>query len=245
MKKTLIFYLFNKLTPNLQNKLIIKRKTLLNYVHFNKTLDAFGAFSFIQVGANDGISFDALFDYLQRKKNIKTGIVIEPITEYFLELEKNYSDNQHIKCVNYALHPALNEVTLHKVKSTAMNELPAWSKGIASILKSHHIKLGIPENQMTVEKVKALSFKELLNTFSPNQMHYNLLQIDTEGFDAEIIKMIDFSTMKFDIIKFERVNLEKEEYKNIEAYLQENSYFLLEQPEDTIALRKGIKIFLK
>lgn len=35
------------------------------------------------------------------------------------------------------------------------------------------------------------------------------LQIDTEGFDDEIIKMIDFSIIKPKLIKFELVHLSK------------------------------------
>jgi len=39
------------------------------------------SFNFIQVGANDGVSFDFLYDFLI-KRNSK-GIVIEPIKEYY------------------------------------------------------------------------------------------------------------------------------------------------------------------
>lgn len=245
MKRKAIFFLFNLLPAYVQNKLIVRRRAFLNYLNFNKTLDAFSHFSFIQVGANDGVSFDGLFEYIHQNKNIKTGIVIEPISEYFLELQQNYSEIPTIKCLNFALHPNLDEVSLYKVKSSALNELPEWSKGIASLLENHHAKSGIPKNQMVIEKVKALSLRDVFEHYSDSQSDYNLLQIDTEGFDAEIVKMIDFSSMNFDIIKFERVNLEGEEYKSIETLLKAHKYFLIEQPEDTIAIRQGIKIFLK
>ena len=75
----LFFKISNKLIKNnnLKNKLFSSKK-ILEYNFRNKI-------NFIQVGANDGVSFDFLFDFLNTRNS--EGLVIEPIKEYFLELK--------------------------------------------------------------------------------------------------------------------------------------------------------------
>ncbi len=38
-------------------------------------------FSFIQIGANDGVSFDSLYDMVLQRKS--KGVVVEPLSDYF------------------------------------------------------------------------------------------------------------------------------------------------------------------
>jgi len=236
--------LFNSLPPFVQHLLTQIEPRFLNHIDLHKLLDYnFAELSFIQVGANDGVSFDNLFDYLQKTK-IKNGIVIEPIPEYFQELQNNYSQFKNVKCLNYALHPTDNEVTLYKVDTQNLNLLPEWSKGIASILPGHHSQLGIPTEYIIPEKVKCINFKKLFDKYADSSNHFNLLQIDTEGFDAEIIKMIDFKTIYFDVIKFESINLSEQDLSNTINLLLSSNYTIA-KGYDAIAINKKIKIILK
>lgn len=242
MYKKIAVCLFNLSPAFIQQKIFFLDKRFLSHFNFIKLLDNFKSFSFIQVGANDGVSFDVLYKYLKNKQNINLGILIEPIKEYFIELENNYAEFKNVKCVNYALHPALSEFELYRVDPAKTSSLPEWSKGIPSINKDHHVKLGIPDECMLKEKVASITLKQLLERFGQGKLHFNFLQIDTEGFDAEIIKMIDFKTMDFDIIKFERVNLQGNDYDEVITLLKENKYFIIEVPEDTLAIKKHIKL---
>lgn len=47
-----------------------------------------------------------------------------------------------------------------------------------------------------------MTFMELCEWYEITDIHY--LQIDTEGYDAEIIKSIDFAKVNIDIIKYEQ-----------------------------------------
>jgi len=243
--KKIIRYVYNLLPVSFQHSLLLKKRGLVNHLSYTDILNHFKQFSFIQVGANDGVSFDTLFDYVSNKRFVKAGIVVEPIKEYFIELEKNYSSSPNITCVNFALHPDLSEIYLHKVDQTKMNDLPEWVKGIASIFEGHHTKLGIPNDCMVKEEVPCISLQKLMDKFSPGNSHFNLLQIDTEGFDAEIIKMIDFKTMQFDIIKFERVNLKEPDYTDVVKILKTNNYYLIEEAEDTLAIKNSVRLTIK
>lgn len=60
------------------------------------------SFSFVQVGANDGISFDFLYSFVTKRK-AAVGIAIEPVREYFEELKSNYSDCKMVRVVNKAV----------------------------------------------------------------------------------------------------------------------------------------------
>ena len=68
-------------------------------------------FNFIQVGANDGISFDFLYEFIMLRDS--EGIVIEPVKEYFNELNLNYSNCPKIIKINKAVHPLKNKVVIN------------------------------------------------------------------------------------------------------------------------------------
>lgn len=72
-----IRYRLEKLIPKFSCKKILEKNFKEN-----------SSFSFIQVGANDGVSFDYLFEIVTNRNS--KGIVIEPIKEYYDELVKNY-----------------------------------------------------------------------------------------------------------------------------------------------------------
>lgn len=66
----------------------------------------------------------------------------------------------------------------------------------------------------------------------------DLLQIDTEGFDAEIIKMIDFSVIRPQIIKYEHVGLSDADKQNTELLLKQYGYRVFREGGDSIAVKK-------
>ena len=51
-------------------------------------------FYFVQIGANDGYSFDPI-NHLIKKYNLK-GVCIEPIQEYFQELKNTYKNYPNV-----------------------------------------------------------------------------------------------------------------------------------------------------
>jgi hypothetical protein len=54
--------------------------------------------------------------------------------------------------------------------------------------------------------------------------HVNLLQIDTEGYDYNILKMIDFEGFSPDVINLEYVHLTREQVFEIQSILMEQQY---------------------
>ncbi|MFV8373858.1 FkbM family methyltransferase [Flavobacterium sp. LB1P71] len=199
------------------------------------------SFNFIQVGANDGISFDFLFDFVIQRDS--SGIVIEPVKEYFDELKLNYKDFPKIIKINKAVHPCNKEVAINKIAPNAIDKYPDWVKGIASLDSEHHKKTGIDSNDIIKERVKADTLMNIIKTnFKNIQLDY--FQVDTEGFDYEVIKMIDFSVVMPYIIKYESVNLNNEDQTDLMLLLNEQGYFLFKEFGDTIGVNlKKVKIY--
>lgn len=190
-------------------------------------------FSFIQIGANDGVSFDFLYDFVVKRNS--SGIVVEPIKEYFDELVINYKNFPKIIKINKAIHPSENEVNIYRISPKAMDKYPEWVKGIASFDATHHIKLNIESKDIIEEKVSSDSLMIIINN-NIHKKNIDYLQIDTEGFDYEILKMINFKVLKPSMIKFESVNLPPKDKDGSHLLLKEKGYYLFNEFGDTIGI---------
>ncbi len=167
-----------------------------------RELDRGQPFVFVQIGANDGISFDKLFQF--NRENKTSGLVVEPLSDMFERLRFNYRSRPSIKPVRVALHPTQRTVKLHRVRPDLEYTLPHWASGIGSLDPNWHDKCGIADDAMIEEEVPAMSLMELLKAHSITRL--NLLQTDVEGFDAEVIGMIDFDVIRPSVIKYESVH---------------------------------------
>jgi FkbM family methyltransferase len=195
--------IINKLRRMLnKNSILLSSKKILN-TNFKVN----SRFSFIQIGANDGVSFDFLYDFVIKRKT--GGIVIEPVLEYYMDLVANYKNYPEIIKINKAVHPIEKKASIYKINPTAKHKYPDWVKGIASFDPEHHKKTNIETNDIIAEEVLSDTLMNIVNdNYFQNYVDY--LQIDTEGFDYEVLKMIDFSFFKPLIIKYESINLKEE-----------------------------------
>jgi len=211
----------------------LKKKTFSSQYILERNFPENENFNFIQVGANDGISFDFLYSFVIKRKS--RGVVIEPVFDYFKELENNYKDFPEIIKVNKAVHPFKKEVIINKISPNAAEKYPDWVKGIASIDSEHHLKTGIESRDIIQEIVKGSTLMDIIKAnFDVAVLDY--FQIDTEGFDYEVIKMIDFVTIKPEIIKYESVNLSCEDQDKLIILLKEHGYYLFQEFGDTVGL---------
>lgn len=192
-----------------------------------------GKFNFIQVGANDGISFDFLYEFVISRES--SGLVIEPVIDYYKELVSNYKDFPEIIKVNKAVHSFEKSKKIFKVKDSSRHKYSDWVKGIASFDENHHMKTNILKEDIEVENVLADTLMNIISEFS-SKKKIDFLQIDTEGYDLEILKMIDFSLLKPLIIKYEHINLEKEDLLSSKQLLMNQGYVLHSDVYNTIAI---------
>jgi hypothetical protein len=80
-----------------------------------------------------------------------------------------------------------------------------------------------------------MTFAALLSKY--NITYLDILVIDTEGYDFEILKMIDFATLMPAIIQFEEKNLMPSEKVACFKMLVEKGYRLGRHHRDIVAYR--------
>lgn len=193
-------------------------------------------FFFVQIGANDGKTFDPIYGVVNGLKC--KGIVIEPIKEYFEELKMNYKHLPNIAFLNCAIYHQNTKIPMFRVDKNR-KDLPDFAKGIASTDRNHHKKpyIPIPKEAMVEEEVTAITFDTLLELYRIRRI--DLLQIDAEGYDYNILRMINFSRIKPRIVNFEHHlsdgNMSHEQFIECISLLIKKGYRIITQDFDCIA----------
>ena len=191
-------------------------------------------FFFVQVGANDGKMGDPLFDMI--KKYQLKGILIEPLPEEFELLCKNYNDQNQLAFENCAISEKTGKRALYRF--TKNPEIPDWAFGMASFNKSHLLKFkDLLKFKHLIEKINVptLNFNDLYKKYKIDKIDF--LQIDTEGYDYNVIKMLFSSKNRPFVINFEHEHLSFEDNMACKQLLIDNNYKFITFGRDILALR--------
>lgn len=198
-------------------------------------------FNIIQVGANDGIANDPIYQIAKQFRDFTNLLLIEPQKEVFEELKENYNwhpsaqfENVAIKCTDsetlYRIKPELwkhykgiigSGITSHNkryVEKKALNQLPNYIKE-----KYNH------DLSMMVEAFKSdfYSLKQLLEkvNFSSG---IDLLQTDVEGYDDQLLKNNEIEKLNPHIISFENSHFDQKRSAAMNEYLNECGYLVFQ-----------------
>lgn len=191
-------------------------------------------FTFIQIGAYDGISTDPINKYIERCG--WRGVMLEPQPRPAAKLRDLYRNNSAIVILEAALDQARGSRSLYTVDSDG---LPEWAGGMASFNKNHVTKHGylIPDIQSKVREltVPCLTFDDVLATVPSGRL--DLLQVDAEGADGYLISLFPFERIRPAIIHFETKNMTRVEQEKTLNLLADQGYlFSRSGNEDTLAV---------
>ena len=163
---------------------------------------------FFQIGTNDG---NDNFLKLVKDNNADLIILVEPNTNLIDSILKNYKDIKNVYIYNKAIYYENNK----QVELVIPSKNGKYGSKADNGLTYHHVHFSLFPmndwgNKEDMVKINAdtITFEEICKNH--NLTHIDYLQIDTEGFDTEIIKMIDFSKIVIKIIRFEKWNFDKE-----------------------------------
>lgn len=92
------------------------------------------------------------------------------------------------------------------------------------------------------ERVRAVTIDHLLREYGIE--HLDLLQVDTEGYDAEVVKMVIESNHRPKLISFEVLYLTREDYIDLHDLLLKNGYYVCTDGFDAIAFSSSDGGFL-
>jgi FkbM family methyltransferase len=155
----------------------------------------------LQVGACDGTTCDPLHELVRRCR--LSGLLLEPRRAAFAQLEQAYAGQPGITLVRAAVARRDGVGTLYKIREDA--EVPPWARGLASfdesVLLAHRKRLPAIRDLITTETVPCLTFASLFARYQLPRV--DVLQVDTEGFDYEILKLFDVPARRPSLIHFE------------------------------------------
>lgn len=215
---------------------------LKRYSRFRRAIDLLAAAGekpyFVQIGANNGIDFDDL--YWSVVEHDLPGIAVEPVPDYSASLEHAYSRQPEVVPIRAAIHPTAEQMTIYRVKPERVTV--KWQHGLASFDRDHLVvRHHIAADAILEEGVSCLSFSALL-TQIPEGRTIDILAIDTEGFDAEILKMIDFDALRPKIIRFEAHHMTADQLQHWTSRLRALGYNVRMDGLDCLALSESLEL---
>ncbi len=206
---------------------------------------------FIQVGGCDGELADPLRRHIVAGK--MKGVIVEPVKYYFDKLQKLYANSTDILTLNCAIDRSNGIREIYSFDRLAIERglLYPHFAGISSFVMDELLSdTGIlgrscPDKELLHRlsqvvisiPVACIDFETLMKYSLIENI--DLLQIDTEGYDLEILKMFDFENHSPQIVHFEVSNLSKDQLVEAESYVSGYGYDIYPQKDDWL-LTKGI-----
>lgn len=202
-----------------------------------------GQVAFVQIGANDGLRWDPIREFIVRDR--WEGILVEPLPVVFNILKHNYDHVQQGKLifVNAAVSSNNGNLVLWTIGEEFLNQLSLEDRIIYSQKSSankEHVLRWVRLNKHEDKIVKSISIPCVsINGLMTNYWDgrpIDLLLIDAEGHEAPIIQGIDFAVINPNVIFFESHNLGAAK-REVYEFLSRNQREIIEVGGDTVALR--------
>jgi FkbM family methyltransferase len=197
-----------------------------------------GEFTFLQIGANDGISHDPFREFMIRGK--ARGVTAEPVPEFFTAMCGNYSAYPHVSPENCAVgYPAgrlpFYAYTAAFLKSKGDSKELA---GLASFSREKLVRyLGSDEDPSACIReiiIPVLTVEDIMVKHGFDR--FDCLFLDCEGHEENILTHLDYERVKPRLIVFEHTHF-GERAERIEAHLSARGFAFIRLSHDTVAVR--------
>ena len=185
---------------------------------------------FVEIGANDGISNDHLYNNVIKYN--WNGVYIEPQKEVFKKLVENLNGRINVYFENIAIiNGESKDITIFVPKDTTIKDY----SGIASLSRLGGVLNRFSDDELIEQKVEGKPFDFLIDKYNLHKKKYLLLVIDVEGLEKEIIYSIDFKKISPKCILFEHAHLSYDCHREINGYLANKGYKIYIAKYDTMA----------
>ncbi|MFM9058297.1 MAG: FkbM family methyltransferase [Planctomycetaceae bacterium] len=186
----------------------------------------------LQVGAFDGRSGDPLAAFLRQGR--AKAILVEPIDEHFRMLQRTYDGVEGITFVQAAIARNDGEATMYRATTAGRWRGDPWVGQIASFDRRHLLKHGVRRDEIEEVAVPALSVASVLARCGVESVAF--VQVDAEGFDAEVVGMALDLPVPPNFINFERLHLGVGQVTDICRKLERHGYGFIHGRCDTLAI---------
>jgi FkbM family methyltransferase len=205
---------------------------------------------FIQVGANDGVTWDPYHFFIVRDE--WRGIVIEPQLDVFENrLKRTYEGVRGVELLNVAVDAHDGSRDLYKYSFSSSR----WATGLASFdkenlisnfsteyvqgyMRRENVTIGAdPDEYLITERVSCMSFRTILDRWRPEAIDF--LITDAERFDTPILNTFPLDRLRPRNIVFEHSTEFDQAFGDFLDKLRGQGYRILIDGNDCIAVLKG------
>jgi FkbM family methyltransferase len=192
---------------------------------------------FIEIGSNDGEQHDFLRPQILSKR--WRGVMVEPVPYVFERLRRNYGELERVALENAAIADRDGRTPFFHLREAGADEhLPGWYHGVGSF--SREAVLGhrgfIPDvdDRLVETSVRCMTFESLCRKHAVDRL--DLLLVDVEGYDAEIVRMVDLSQRHPRLLVFEHYHLSEADRRECTERVEAAGYEVLAEGFDTWCL---------
>jgi len=203
--------------------------------------DAYPNAYFVEVGSNDGEQHDHLRPFIRTRG--WSGLMVEPVPYVFERLRRNYGELERIALENAAIADHDGVALFHHLAEADAGEregLPRWYDGIGSLSRDsvlgHAREIPDLERRLVASEVPCLTFESLCRKHRVERI--DLLLIDTEGYDWEVVRQIDFAVHAPRMLVYEHFHLSPPDRGQCREHLASAGYRILEEGFDTFCLHR-------
>jgi len=194
-------------------------------------------FFFVQIGAFDGRMLDPIFGWVHARH--WRGLLVEPQPRYFAELVENYSGVDGLEFRQVAVGARRERRPFYTVADGP--EVPEWAGMLSSFdretLLSHREFFPEIDSFLHSEEIECVALNDLLAEADAGNI--DLLQIDVEGYDHELVRILDLERFAPSIVRFEHVHLRREQHEVCIDKLIAHGYRVCLEEHDTLACLPG------
>lgn len=182
---------------------------------------------FVNIGANDGVSIDPIHPFV--RDHGWGGVMVEPMPEAFRRLSANYAGFPGIRCIEAAIAEADGAMPLFYAEHGSIEGTDRVDASVyASFNRETLLKQTkwIPDiaDKIRETTVPVMSWNTLRKEIGDRRI--DVIKIDTEGYDYNILRMINFDEICPSIIHYERAHMTKAQQNEIADALVTHGYII-------------------
>jgi FkbM family methyltransferase len=222
------------LLSNKQHKLEVNLDLICTHLYAMTDRPIF----FVQIGANDGVQKDPFLAVAQRLG--WRGLLVEPQPDVFDRLKQNLQNMPSFTCLNAAVDRQDGSRTPYRVApdapfGDAASELGSFDR--QHLIKHDSQFPGIAKHIEEID-VPCMTFDTMLSEVG--EADFDVLQIDTEGFDAEVVDMACLSRHQTSVVNFEHKHLSRADWDRSVMQLIEAGFDVTRTWQDTIGYKMPV-----
>lgn len=191
--------------------------------------------TFVQVGAHDGTQLDPLREAILGSR--WRGIMIEPVPYVFERLAARYRANRRIALENVAVADEDGSRPFHFLAEAAAGDgVWKWYDALGSfkreVVLSHGGLVADIEDRLVTVEVPCATFTTICERNGFDRL--DLVQIDTEGYDREVLELIDLDRFEPCLVIYEHLHLDDVDRAAARGRLTDHGFSLVSDGMDTL-----------